>query len=66
MWQKAETWKITKEILKVVHPKISFADKQQFQQAAVLCILPRSRENPHGSQIVNQNFITDKVQPPRI
>lgn len=66
MWQKAETCKITKEILKVVHPKISFADKQQFQQAAVLCILPRSRENPHGSQIVNQNFITDKVQPPRI
>jgi hypothetical protein len=38
MWQKAETCKITKEILKVVHPKISFADKQQFQQAAVLCV----------------------------
>jgi hypothetical protein len=34
MWQKAETFKITKEILKLVHPKISFADKQHFQQAA--------------------------------
>jgi len=59
MWQKAETCKI----LKLIHPKISFADKQQFQQAAVLCILPRSKENPPGSQIVNQNFITDKVHP---
>ncbi len=64
MWQKAETCKITTEILKLVHPKISFADKQQFQQAAVLCVLPRLRENPLGSQIVNQNFITDKVHPP--